>query len=138
RHGVSPHAWPRDTCERGILGTLAVSFRAAGVQVEVPSTCPWHLVNPELLRLPRYEHHRDIVATVRADSLQLGISGDVRRARDHALAGHHGCQGNAAPGDRRVMQLAQRSKGILLSPFAAERSVVLPHPMAPAINTPIP
>src|SRR5262249_58170156 len=87
RHGVSPHAWPRDTCERGILGTLAVSFRAAGVQVEVPSTCPWHLVNPELLRLPRYEHHRDIVATVRADSLQLGISGDVRRARDHALAG---------------------------------------------------
>jgi len=35
--------------------------------------------------------------------IQLGFPGDVRRACHHAVAHHHGCQGDAAPGDRRLI-----------------------------------
>ncbi len=58
RHGVPPHAWARDTCERGILGTLVVSFRPARVQVAVSFAHPRHPVDAQLLRLSDDERHR--------------------------------------------------------------------------------
>jgi hypothetical protein len=55
---------PRDTCERGILGTLAVPLRPPGVQVAVPSAHPRRLADHQLLRLSGYEPHRDVVAAI--------------------------------------------------------------------------
>src|SRR5712675_2532167 len=102
-HGVPSDAWPRDTCERGILGTLAVSLRPAGVQVAVSSAHPRRLADAQLLRLPGYERHRHIIAAMRAAGLQLGFPGDVRRTRHYAVAHLHGCQRAAAAGVRRLI-----------------------------------
>ena len=51
-------------CERGILGTVAVSLRPAGVQVAVPSAHPRCLADAQLLRLSGYERQRHIVAAI--------------------------------------------------------------------------
>ena len=48
--------------------------------------------------------YRHIMAAIRAEGLQLGLPGDVRRTRHYAVAHHHGCQGAAAPGVRRLIR----------------------------------
>lgn len=50
-HCVPPHAWPRDTCERGILGALAVSLWSPGLQVAFPPAYPRYLADGQLLCL---------------------------------------------------------------------------------------
>src|SRR5689334_17707981 len=101
--GVPPDAWPRDTCERGILGALAVSLRPTGVQVALSSAHSRSVADPQLFRLSGYEPHRHIMAAIRAERIELGFPGDVRRTRHHALAHHHGCKGAAASGVGRLM-----------------------------------
>src|SRR5437667_2223786 len=106
RHGVPSDAWPRDNCERGILGTLAVSLRPAGVQVAVSSAHPRRLADAQLLRLSGYERHRHIMAAIRTEGLQLGFPGDVRRTRHHAVAHLHGSEGAVAPGVRLILGIS--------------------------------
>jgi len=67
-----------------------------------PSAHPRRLADTQLLRLSGYKRHRDIVATIRAEGLELGFPGDVRRARHHAVAHNHERQRAAAPGGHRL------------------------------------
>jgi hypothetical protein len=64
---------------------------------------PVHQQAKEEVHLSGYERHRHIMAAIRAEGLQLGFPGDVRRTRHHAVAHHHGCRGAAAPGVRRLI-----------------------------------
>ena len=92
----------RICCRRNILGSVALSARAAGVQVAIPAAVPGRLARPRRLRLGDPEPYGHTVAAISGQGVYLLSARLLRRDSVHVVAGHQGRQ--AASAGRRSLR----------------------------------
>src|SRR5713226_7782793 len=123
-YAVPQSASSRIGCRRNLLGSVALSARAAGVPVAIPAAVPGRLARPRRLRLGDPEPYGRIVA---ASSGQGGYLLSARLLRGdsvHAVARHQGRQ--AASAGRRTLIVGNCLEPALLrvSPMRTSSSII--------------
>jgi len=86
RYAVPQSAWPRIGYCRIVLGTLALSARAAGVQVSIPAAVSGGLARPCRGRLGRPEPGKRSAAAISERGLHVQSTRCLRRDCIHVVA----------------------------------------------------